>query len=105
MKIKGARIVLAMAAAGLLLAGCATYVPAGGLFVGTKWGLSANPGVAGSKTGKACMHSVLALVAWGDATIDDAMRAGNISKVATVDYEVQNPLGIYGTYCTVVTGE
>jgi len=51
------------------------------------------------------MHSVLALVAWGDATIDDAMRAGNISKVATVDYEVQNPLGIYGTYCTVVTGE
>ena len=99
------KALLALALAGMLfLAGCATYIPAGGLFVDGKSGVGINNGVAASKTGKACMNSVLGLVAYGDATMESAMRNGNIKKVATVNYEAKNILGIYGTYCLVVTG-
>jgi hypothetical protein len=87
-----------------LLAGCATYVPAGALFVDGKTGLDAKPNVVANKTGKACMNSILGLVAFGDAGIETAMRDGNISNVATINYTAHNILGIYGTYCIEVTG-
>ncbi len=88
----------------LTLAGCATYIPAGAIYIDGKSGVGANNGVSGSKTGQACMNSILGLVAYGDAGIDTAMVNGGIKNVATVNYTAKNILGIYGTYCLVVTG-
>ncbi len=87
----------------LMLAGCATYIPAGVIYTDGKMGVQGGSGTA-DKTGKACMTSVLALVATGDASIDTAKAAGGIKDVVSIDYEVNNILGIYGTYCVVVKG-
>jgi hypothetical protein len=98
------RKALGLLSALLFLSGCASYQPMGAFFTSGKMGVADNNGPA-SKTGKACMKSILGLAASGDASLAAAKAAGNISKVSTVDYEVENILGIYGTYCTVVKGE
>ena len=87
----------------VILAGCASYVPVGMLYTGGKMGVQANSGDA-PKTGKACMVSVLGLVAGGDASIEAAKAAGGIKEVEVINYEVTNVLGIYGEYCTIVKG-
>jgi hypothetical protein len=87
----------------LMLAGCASYMPAGGLYTEGKMGVQAGSGAA-DKTGRACMTSILALVATGDASIEAAKAAGGIKEVVTMNYEVKNILGIYGEYCLVVKG-
>ncbi len=59
----------------------------------------------GPKTGEACAQSVLGWVTTGDATIPTAARNGGIRRIATVDNKHTNILGVYSTYCVVVTGE
>lgn len=86
------------------LTGCATYVPSGAFYTGGKMGLQDNGGST-PKVGKACMHSVMGGVAWGDGSIAAAKANGGITKTSTVDYKVKNILGVYGCYCTVVRGE
>ncbi len=100
------RIFMALSAGALIfsLAGCASYMPLGVIYTEGKTGIDANNGVSGSKTGQACMTSILGLVATGDAGVDTAMANGGIKNVATINYTAKNILGIYGTYCTVVTG-
>ena len=95
---------LLLCAAALALTGCATYYPAGAFFTQGTMGVQADSG-KGNKTGRACMKSYLGMIATGDASIDAAKRAGNISKVSTINYEVNNVLGIVGEYCLVVTGD
>ncbi|MCX7793405.1 MAG: TRL-like family protein [Thermodesulfovibrionales bacterium] len=85
------------------LSACASYLPVGTLYTGGKMGVQAGSGPE-TKTGKACMQSILGLIAVGDASIDAAKAAGGIKEVTNINYEVQNILGIYGTYCLVVTG-
>ncbi|MFV1984672.1 MAG: TRL-like family protein [Thiohalomonadales bacterium] len=58
----------------------------------------------GSKTGKACSSSILGWIATGDSTIKTAMKIGGIKEVSNVEYKVNNVLGIYASYCTIVTG-
>lgn len=86
-----------------LVSGCATHMPMGGLYWDGKLPVDAS-GEAGSKTGKACMTTILSLVATGDASIAAAKANGGITKVSTVDFEAKNIMGIYGTHCTVITG-
>jgi len=88
----------------VILSGCANYYPRGIYSTSGKMGIQDNGGPV-TKTGKACMKSILGLAASGDASIAAAKANGNIAKVSTVDYEVDNLLGIYGTYCTVVKRE
>jgi hypothetical protein len=88
-----------------LLSSCASYGPMGSWYTSGTTGLSANNDVRSDKTGKACMTSIIGIVATGDASIASAKANGKITKVATVDYNVHNILGVYGKYCTVVTGE
>ncbi len=59
---------------------------------------------AGSKTGKACSSSILGAFASGDSSIQTAMKAGGITEVTNVEYKVKNLLGLYASYCTIVTG-
>jgi hypothetical protein len=84
--------------------GCASFHPLGGYAVDGKLGAQDNGGST-PKMGKACMRSILGLVASGDASIQAAKANGNIKKVSTIDYEVENILGVVGHYCTVVRGE
>jgi len=94
---------MALLLALVLLTGCATYVPVGGFYVQGKQGLQDN-NEAASKVGRACMNSYLSLIAVGDASVEAAKRNGSITKVATIDYEVNNVFGFIGEYCTVVKG-
>ncbi len=58
------------------------------------------------KTGKACAHGVLGLVAWGDASQQAAAQNGGITTVHAADETRKGVLGIvYREYCTVVSGE
>lgn len=90
------------------VSGCATT----GVFTTTGFGLVTaftEPVLVGdasetSKTGEACSVNVLAVVAIGDGSINAAKRAGGITKIATVDREVLNVMGLYGKACTVVRG-
>lgn len=88
----------------LLLTGCATYYPHGVIYTEGKTGIQDNGGST-SKTGTACMKSVLGLVATGDASIEAAKAKGGISKVSRINYTAENILGLFGTYCTEVKGE
>jgi hypothetical protein len=87
----------------LMLAGCASYMPMGVFFTNGKMGVQTGGGQA-DKTGKACMTSILGLVATGDASIEAAKAAGGIKEVVNINYEVNNVLGVYGEYCIVLQG-
>lgn len=59
-----------------------------------------------TKTGSACAHGVLGLVAWGDASQEAAARAGGLKKVHAADETRTGVLAfIYRKYCIVVSGE
>lgn len=58
------------------------------------------------KTGQACAHGVLGLVAWGDASQQAAALDGGITKVYAADETRMGVLSVvYREYCTVVSGE
>jgi len=95
----------------VLIGGCATAVtpvsnpyPAW-LYQNVKASVDAENGVEAVKEGKACATNILGLVASGDASIDEAKRAGGIKEVASVDYQVSSVLGIYAKFCTIVKGK
>ena len=60
---------------------------------------------AGMETGKASTQNILGLVAWGDASVEQAAENGDLSRVNHVDYKFLNVLGIYSQYTTVAHGE
>ena len=60
---------------------------------------------ASVKTGRAMCKSILGWVALGDCSIEAAKKAGGISKVAFVDNEYENILGVWATYTTKVVGQ
>ena len=84
--------------------GCMGVVsPAMGILItDVKWD-SHSSGKQGTKTGKACATSVLALVASGDASIEAAAAEGGIKTVTSVDHETKWTL-LFGEYCTIVHG-
>jgi TRL-like protein family len=62
--------------------------------------------VLGQKTGKAKMHSVLWLVAWGDASSAAAAKQGGITTLNHMDREFLNIVfGIYTETTTIVYGD
>jgi hypothetical protein len=97
------------------LSGCAALGPPGLLFTGVKGpgridtGATTNLGAA-VISGEACASSVLGLVAWGDWSVDAALRAaqagGRTLKNVSVDHRVLSILlGVYANYCTRVTAQ
>jgi TRL-like protein family len=62
--------------------------------------------VLGQKKGKAAMHSILWLVAWGDASTAAAAKDGRIGVVNHMDREFLNVLfGVYTETTTIVYGD
>lgn len=99
------------------LSGCAAALPghmppAGGIYAGHK-GINPQTQVEiseeprpGPKTGQACAMGVLGVASWGDMSLDAAKKAGGISRVDTLDFQVMDILGVvYQKHCTVITGE
>lgn len=98
---------VAMIASGyMVLAGCATGPsPTGiGLYTNVKGPVMATS-QPGTKIGMSCARSVLGLVNTGNASIDAAKKAGNITTVSSVDYDTQGMYPFYGTTCLIVKGE
>ncbi|AAX65172.1 TPA: TRL-like family protein [Salmonella enterica subsp. enterica serovar Choleraesuis] len=91
---------------GSLLTGCATGPsPTGiGLYTDVKGPITATS-LPATKTGKACAQTVLGIVNTGDASIDSAKKAGDISLVPSVDYETTGSYPFYGKTCVVVRGQ
>jgi hypothetical protein len=89
-----------------MLMGCATIMPMGSVYTGTKlpFMTTSNSGVS-TKTGEAMCVSILGLVAVGDCSIEAAKKNGGITKVNHVDWNVNNILGVYGSYTVIVSGE
>lgn len=68
--------------------------------------ISATSNPVGSKVGESEGIGILMFITmYGDATIVNAAKNGGITKISTVDFKVDNILGIYQKYTCVVTGE
>lgn len=94
------------------LVGCAGFgYPFGSLYTGTQTphGMDRNetsgPGKTGDKHGEACATGILYAVAFGDASLDAAKKAGGISEVHSVEFHNTSILGIYNQGCTEVHGK
>lgn len=97
---------LALAAAVLVTAGCATPLPLGVIYTKVKLpGAIGNSELQWSKSATAKCYSVIGIIASGDASINCACRNGGITKVSWVTYSVDNILGAYGVYTTTVYGD
>jgi len=88
-----------------LLVGCATSYPVGGLYTKLTLPVSCESDVKSMKTGTSECKSILGWVATGDASYEAAMKNGGITKVNHADWDVENILGIIGTYKLTVYGE
>lgn len=104
------RLLLAVAA--LTLSGCAGFAfashgPIGniGIYGDTQANEHVTDNALKGKTGEACAKSILGLVTTGDASVPAAARQGGITKIASVDNKFNQVLGLYATYCVVVTGD
>jgi hypothetical protein len=95
------------------LTGCGAFVAMGGggiLYQDTKtpsaqlayYGPTSS---VSTHVGTATATSILGILATGDASLDAAMKAGNITKVHHVDVEVVSYLSIITTYKLIVYGE
>lgn len=93
--------------------GCAAFIggyPAGSIYNSTQvpHGMmrmeGAGAGKGGTKTGEACATGILSLVAFGDATLASAKKAGGITDVHSVEIAETNIVGIYTQGCTIVYG-
>jgi len=94
-----------MALSCLILGGCSTYQPNGGIVTSIKGPITAADGpMKYSKTGRATANTILGIVATGDYSIKTAAQNGNITKIKYVDVEVFSVLGC-GTYTTIVYGD
>lgn len=90
------------------LSGCAhiaSPVGNGLIFTSVQGPVAATTSNAASKSGSACASNLLGLFAFGDASIKTAKADGNITTVSSVDHRTTTFLGIFGSFCTVVTGD
>ena len=68
--------------------------------------VGATSNAVGSKVGEAGGTCYLYQICLGvDAGVAAAARAGGIKKISTVDYKVDNLLGVLVTHTCIVTGE
>ncbi len=58
-----------------------------------------------SKVGESSCSAILGLISTGDASINAAMKAGNIRKIHHVDHNSMSVLGIYAKFTTIVYGD
>jgi hypothetical protein len=91
--------------------GCTVFgYPTGSIYTGTKvpHGVmrleGAGAGKGGTARGEACATGILGLVAFGDASLAAAKKAGGIADVHSVEFGGLSILGIYTKGCTIAYG-
>lgn len=97
----------------LLLTGClGSGYPIGVIYNGTSMPHqmdrmeSTGPGRTGDRWGQACATGIMGAVAWGDASLDAAKKAGAVTEVHSVEFKpTLVAFGIYYRACTVVHGK
>lgn len=99
------KLIAAIIGASAVLTGCATTYPVGGLYSKVTLPFQATDNATVLKKGEATCQSILSLVATGDCSIEAAKKNGGIHKVSHIDWDVENILGIIGTYKVTVYGE
>lgn len=91
------------------LSGCGAFplqTPVSGLlFTQVKAPVAVGNSPTYSKVGRAEAASYLGLIAIGDASIQAAMKQGNITQIHHVDSEAWHLLGIVATYTVIVYGD
>jgi len=98
------RLLVGACAVGLL-GGCIGVSPINGsLYTAVTGPVSVGTATGSDKVGEATSTGILGFVT-GDSSIEKAMQAGGITKVHHVDCKVQNILGVYAKYTTIVYGE
>ncbi|MGR6034091.1 MAG: TRL domain-containing protein [Candidatus Nitrosoglobus sp.] len=103
--MKSKKLAAAIIGASATLAGCATVYPVGAFYTNVKLPMQVTDNTNEFKKGEATCQSILSLVATGDCSIEAAKENGGIRKVSHVDWDVENILGIMGTYKVTVYGE
>lgn len=99
----------------IMVVGCASVGPVGGLYTNLTTagqfttGETTNPG-GSAISGQSCGRSILGLIATGDYSVDAALKAagaeGKTLKNVSVDHPITTILGpLYGTYCTTVNAQ
>ena len=58
----------------------------------------------GHGVGVACAKNVAGMLVYGDASIENARRRGNINEIVSVERSYERILGIWGEMCTIVKG-
>jgi hypothetical protein len=99
------------AALAVAMIGCGYGYPYGSLYTGATiphdisrhW--VTGQAKTGDKSGESCATGILALVAFGDASLDAAKKAAGITDVHSVELHGTNILGIYQQGCTEVHGK
>jgi len=88
-----------------LLAGCTGVTPMNGsLYTAMTGPIAVGTATGSDKVGEATSTAIIG-IATGDSSIEKAMQNGGVTKVHHVDCKVQNILGIYAKYTTIVYGE
>jgi hypothetical protein len=88
-----------------LVACSSTPTPKGLIYTNVKGPFYGTSNDENVKKGMSTAHSVLGVVAWGDASVSKAAEKAGIIKIHHVDYEDFIILfGVYTTYTTVVYG-
>jgi hypothetical protein len=111
MKRSSIRFFVVGAALAILGPGCAglafsgNRTPMGILYADASTNEMVTQSPLSAKQGQACATSILGLITTGDASVATAAKAGSISKVASVDHDFTNIVGVYSKYCVKVTGE
>lgn len=87
--------------------GCASVVApvSGWVYTDVTAPVTATSNTGSAKVGTGGCASILGWFAWGDCSIDAAMKNGNITKIHHVDHDAMSILGIYAQYTIKVYGE
>ena len=113
-------VVVAACLAGItvvLLSGCVSNLYPGGpsvagwIYTGVKdpaqaLTVAVDPSASSRKQGHSSAQAILGLVAYGDSSIDAAMKDGGITKVHHIDHMVELVFGgVWAKSTTIVRGE
>jgi len=96
-------------AASFMLSSCAIWPSAGqngALYTEVTRPIAVlDPEVTNVRTGEACSSGILGLYAAGDSSVSRAKINAGITKVSTVEERyIHYILGLYSSYCTIVSG-
>ena len=97
---------IALVCAPMLLGTACVQSPTGPgiLYMNVKGTLGPAGGTDTPRTGQACARTALALIAWGDASLETAKRNGNVTQITTVDHLGDDERGALRKLTDIVDG-